>query len=195
MRFQPTRALCAILFVVAIGFTAAARAQETEGKAEEHEGSGWASTIAKTLNFAVLAGGLGYVLRKPVAAYLSDRGTSIRKDLTSAAELRAESERNLAQVREQLARLPGEIEGLRRRGADELAQEKVRLAEATVRERDRVVERTRREIDLQFRIARRTLLEHVTDVAMRIARTRIEREISPEDQARLIDRYSSEVRP
>lgn len=165
-----------------------------EASEAEHD-AGWGPTIAKTINFAVLAGILVYFLRTPFAGYLTGRSETIRKDLVDAASLRTSSERQLAEVRERLARLPAEIDGLQRRGQEELAQERVRLADATARERDRVLERTRREIDAQFRAARRELLEHVADLSMKLARTRIEREITPEDQSRLIERYASEVRP
>jgi F0F1-type ATP synthase membrane subunit b/b' len=97
-------------------------------------------------------------------------------------------------VRVRLAALPGELETLRRRGEEELAAERVRMAEATRREREHVVERTRREIDLQFRVARRRLLEHTAELSVRVARSRLERDITPDDQARLIERYAAEVR-
>ena len=160
----------------------------------EHD-AGWGPTIAKTINFAVLAGILVYFLKTPLTGYLTGRSETIRKALVDAASLRTSSEAQLAEVRDRLTRLPAEIDGLQRRGQEELAQERVRLAETTARERDRVLERTRREIDTQFRAARRELLEHVADLSMTLAKTRIEREITPEDQSRLIERYASEVRP
>ena len=126
--------------------------------------------------------------------YLRTRGETIRRGLTDAAALKASAEAQLAQVRVRLSALPAELDALRRRGQDELADERVRLADATAREKQRLIDRTHREIDLQFRIARRQLLEHSADVAMRLARARIERDITPEDQTRLIDTYASEVR-
>jgi F0F1-type ATP synthase membrane subunit b/b' len=68
------------------------------------------------------------------------------------------------------------------------------MAEATTRQKQQMLDRTRREIDLQFRIAHRRLLEHTAHLAMRLARVRIERDITPADQTRLIDRYASEIR-
>lgn len=203
------RALCALLLVLTVALVAAPaaalaagpRATQESAAAPEHgsgEGeasSGWASTIAKAFNFAALAALLAYFLKSPFVGYLRGRGDTIRKDLVAAADLRTASERQLAEVQERLARLPAELDALERRGREELGQEKTRLAEATVRERDRVLERTRREIDLRFRVARRELLEHAAELSMRLARARIEREITPDDQVRLIERYATEVRP
>jgi len=182
----------------------AARAQEprVQESAAAHENpageaeasSGWSGTIAKTVNFAALAALLVYFLRTPFVGYLRDRGETIRKDLTDAAALRQAAERQLADVRQRLSALPAELDALRKRGQDELAQERVRLTDATARERASVLERTRREIDLQFRVAHRELLERAAELSMQLARTRIEREITPDDQRRLIERYATEVR-
>jgi F-type H+-transporting ATPase subunit b len=159
---------------------------------EEH--GGWSATIAKAANFAMLAGVLVYFLRSTVVTYLNTRGETIRKDLVDAAALRTEAQEQLTGIQARLGTLPAEIEALKRRGQEDLAAERVRLAEATAREKERVLQHTRREIELQFRIARRQLLEHAADLSMTLARRRIERNITPADQARLVDRYAAEVR-
>lgn len=162
--------------------------------AAEGEGSGWGATIAKAVNFAVLVAILTFFLKKHFVTYIRTRSETIRKDLVDAASLRAVAEQQLAEVGTRFAALPAELEALRRRGQDELAAEKVRLADATAREKVKVLDRTQREIDAQFRLARRTLTGHAAELAMSLARTRVERDITSEDQARLIDRYASEVR-
>jgi len=203
------RAFCAWLFFLAIGvFTcqavthvsaaAASTGAQAEGEhasgGEAEGGGGWSKTIAKAANFAALVALLAYFLKTPVAGYLKTRGETIRHDLVAAAKLRTDAEAQLAAVRSRLAALPAEVAALERRGREELATERTRLADATVREKQRLLDRTRREIDLQFRVARRELMEHTADLAMKLARTRVEREITPDDQTRLIDRYATEVR-
>ncbi len=162
--------------------------------AADGEDSGWSSTVAKAVNLAVLIAVLAYFLKTPIVGYLRTRRETIRKDLVDAASLRAVAEQQLADVRTRLSTLPAEVDALRRRGQDELAAERERLADATVREKAKVLDRTQREIDSQLRSARRQLTEHAAELTMTLARKRIERDITPEDQARLIDRYASEVR-
>ena len=204
------RAFPALLLILTVGFgvlpalTGSAAAEPRvapqaegghEGGAGEAEAEGgWGKTVAKTLNFAALAGLLAYFLKTPIVDYLRTRGETIRRGLTDAAALKASAEAQLAKVRVRLSALPAELEALRRRGQDELADERVRLADVTAREKQRVIDRTHREIDLQVRVARRLLLEHSAEAAMRLARARIEHDITPEDQTRLIDTYASEVR-
>jgi len=163
--------------------------------AAEEGASGWMPTIAKFVNFAVLVGILVYFLRAPIAAHLKSRGESIRKDLVDSAALRASAERQLGDVRARLVALPAELQELTRRGQQELAEERVRMKDATARAREHLLERTRRDIDLRFRLARRELLEHTADLAVKLARQRIEHTMTSDDQSRLIDRYAAEVRP
>lgn len=183
-----------MIFMIAVVFAAPLMANE-EGAAADS----WAPTIARIINFAILAGGLYYFVGKTIREYLRTRSETIRKDLIDAKTLRTEAEQQLAGVRSRLAALPAELTTLKQRGNEELAAEKVRLADATVAERARVQEQTRREIELTSRLARRDLMAHGVDLSMKLARTRIERDITADDQARLVGDfkiagYKSEVR-
>ncbi len=179
-----TRLLCAL----ALMLLAATPLLASEEAAAD---PGWAPAIAKFINFAILASVVVYFGRSPIADYLRTRSTTIRKDLVDSKTLRAEAEQQLAAVRQRLSVLPGELADMKRRGEEELATEKVRLAEATAHERQRLIDQTRREIELQSRLARRTLVEHGVELSISLARTRIQEDITPDDQARLIDRYAS----
>lgn len=172
----------------------APEAKSTEGAEEQaEENDSWWPAIAKTFNFALLVGILVYYLRSPISGYLQGRRDTIRKDLTDAAALRSTAEKQLTDVRARLAQLPGELDALKRRGQEELAAEAVRMKDATAREREKLIDRTHREIDTQARVARRELVEHTAELAMKLARERVERDITPADQDRLIDRYASGV--
>ena len=46
---------------------------------------------------------------------------------------------------------------------------------------------------MRLRIARRELLELTADRAITVARERIAHAITPDDQARLVDRYASQL--
>ena len=170
--------------MIATSFAAPLMANE-EGAAPES----WAPTIARIINFAILAGGLYYFVGKTISDYLRTRSETIRKDLIDAKTLRAEAESQLTGVRARLSALPAELSAMKQRGNEELAAEKVRLAEATAAERARVQEQTRREIELTSRLARRDLMTHSVDLSMKLARTRIERDITAEDQARLVGEF------
>jgi F-type H+-transporting ATPase subunit b len=177
------------LAVVALGagLSAAEPAGETHGE------SLW-TLIARVANFLILAGGLYYLLRNPLGRYLQARSEQIRSDLAAAAETRREAAARLQQVEERLRVLPSEIAALEARGREEIAAEEARIARAAEAERQRLADQTRREIERQLVAARRALAEHAADLAVGVARARLARELTPEEQMRLIDRYVVQMR-
>jgi F-type H+-transporting ATPase subunit b len=150
--------------------------------------------LARLANFAILAGGLYYLLRRPTAGYLDARSQQIRSDLDYAAQTRTDASARLREIGERLKALPGELEAMRSRGREEAAAEEARLKRVAEAERQRLVEQTRREIDRQLQLARRDLTGHAADLAVAVARTRLTHELTdPALQARLVDRYVSQV--
>jgi F-type H+-transporting ATPase subunit b len=170
-------------------------AGQTAQAAEEHHGGrGLVDTIARLVNFAILAGTLFYVLRSPLRTYLADRSGQIRHDLVHAAEIKQLAAAQIEEIERKMAALPGELEALRAEGARETAAEEARIQAAAAAERDRLLEQTRREIDLQVKVAERELVSHAADLALGLASDRIKQTITDEDQQRLVDRYVQQLR-
>jgi F-type H+-transporting ATPase subunit b len=183
-----SRMLVGALFVVALAST---QVDLLAATGEEHA---IRDTIARLLNFGILVGALVYFLKSPIAAYLSSRDAQIRQDLVAAAELRAAAAAELTEIDRRMQALPAELEALKTQGAEDVRAEKARMAQAAVIERQRLLEQTRREIDMRLRIARRQLFELAAQLAVTVARDRIARNITPEDQLRLVDRYTSQLK-
>jgi F-type H+-transporting ATPase subunit b len=164
--------------------------------AAEHapEEGGLMKTVAKLFNFALLVGVLVYFLKAPIAGYLETRGAGIRAGLVAAATVRETATAQLAEIQRKMQSLPGELEALRARGADDLRAEQARIAEAARAERDRVLEQTRREIAMRLGIAKRQLTEDAAELAVGVAEQRIRRSITSEDQLRLVDRYAAQLK-
>ncbi len=166
-----------------------------DGHSEEAEHpEGALPTVARLLNFGLLAGVLVYFLKGPTAAYVGSRSTQIRQDLVTAAEMRAAAETQLADIDKKIKGLPAELDALRQRGAEDVAAERERIAQAAALERERLLEHTRREIQMQLRIAHRELVAHAAQLAVDVARTRIVSTITPDDQMRLVDRYAAQLK-
>lgn len=176
----------------------AASAEQAHAEEAEHHdesiggmimGMGW-----PVANFIILVGTLYYFLNQPLKDYLASRSTTIRKDLVEAASLKASANEQLATIEQKLQALPGELDKLRKRGAEEIQAEEQRIAAAAAADRDRLLEQTRREIDLQVRLAKKEILEHAADLSVQLAGERIKKEVTPADQDRLVDRYLSQVK-
>lgn len=175
-----------------------ALAQEHAAEAGEHHdeslggmilGMGWPMA-----NFIIFAGTLYYFLNQPIRDYLANRSATIRKDLVEAAEIKTTAQSQLAAIEQKLQALPGELAALRTRGAEEIAAEEKRIAAAAAAERDRLLEQTRREIDLQVRLAKKDILEHAADLSVQLATERIKKDVTADDQKRLVDRYLTQVK-
>ncbi len=149
--------------------------------------------IARLLNFGVLVGALVYFLKGPITGYLAGRSAQIRQDLVTAAEMRQAATAQLEAIHQKLAALPAELAALETRGEEDVVAEKVRIAQTAAAERQRLIDRTRREIDTRLRMAKRDLTEYAAALAVSVAQDRIARTITPEDQLRLVDRYSSQL--
>ena len=172
-----------------------ANADQSPEHAGEHpaEHGGLSALLWPAANFIVLVGALWWFLRAPLAAYLADRHQSIRRDLVDAANVKAAAAEQLAEIERKLHALPGELDALKRRGAEEIAAEEQRIAALAAAERDRLLEQTRREIDLQVRLAKRALVDHAAELSVQLAGERIQQTITPADQDRLVDRYLHDV--
>ena len=170
----------------------AAKAADDHGAEDDH-GDGWMPTVWKIANFAILVGVLVYFLRTPLMTYLNGRIGMVRVDLVTAAQTREAATRALAEIDAKLKALPAELAALKQRGAEDIAAERVRIREAAETERQRLLEHTRREIDMRFRVAKRELRELTANLAVGVASERIKASITPEDQARMIDRYSAQL--
>jgi F-type H+-transporting ATPase subunit b len=150
--------------------------------------------VAKLLNFALLVGLLVYFLKTPIAGYLTARSAQIRQDLVTAAEMRRTATAELDGIHRKLAELPAELAALKARGEEDVTAEKIRIADAAKQERERLLDQTRREIEMRLRIARRELTEYAADLAVSVAQERIRKTITPDDQLRLVDRYTAQLK-
>lgn len=159
---------------------------------EKHEESIW-PFVGKIFNFAVLAGGLVYLLRKPFGEYVIRRGQEVRADLSSAEKLKADATAKIAEIEARMKTLPAEIEALSARGRADIAAEEQRIRELAATEKQRLLDQAAREIDQRVRTAHRELVEHAADLTIGVARTKIQNEITDADRSRLVDRYLSQV--
>ena len=182
----------AALHGVTLSADQAARGEQATEQPQETE-SIW-GPIARLFNFLVLAGVLYYFARQPIATYLAERSGQIRRELVTASEMEKTAASQIAELERKMAALPGEIALLKTRGQEEIAAEEARIQQAAAAERERLLEQTRREIDLQLRVAHRELVEHASNLAVGLATDRIKKTITPDDQARLVDRYLQQVK-
>jgi F-type H+-transporting ATPase subunit b len=201
-RFVTAARLFALALALVTVEPALARAEGEGEAAAEHEGAGEAEAAPKLdtgklalqlINFALLAGIIGWFGGKAINKALLARHQQLKADLASASEARSSAERRVAEQDKRLTSLETEIEAIRTGIKQEAEDEKQRLI-ATAEERaKRIGEETKFLLDQQVKEAELTLRREVAEAAVKIAEQIVIKSLDGRDQQRLLDSFVTDV--
>ena len=159
-----------------------------------HEAKGWVATdTQRVLNFVVLAGGLFFILRKPVAQALSSRIKGIQDQLQDLEVRKQAAEKDLAAYSEKIALLEKEAETIVADYIRQGEEAKVRIVAEAKIAAERLEEQAKRHIEHEFKTARDRLQAEIIEKALVKAEARLKERITDEDQDRLVDEYLAKV--
>ena len=165
------------------------------GGGEHHVDSGviLKDFIWRCVNFAVMAGLLGYFVSKPIRNGLQNRRAEIEKALADANAARAAAEAKAREYQEKLAKAAAEIDtiyaAIRREG--ELERDRI-LASAT-----EMAAKIEQEADSKAASAvaraRAELRAEAARLAVELAEELLSKNVTAADQKRLVDEYMQKV--
>ena len=142
----------------------------------------------KFVNLAIfIACGL-YLHRRfgrPIREALRARSEGIKRELQRAREERDQALAKLAEVEARFEKLDAEVAAVKEKAKAEADAEKARLRAATDSEIAKLREQATREIESAGKAARHELRRFAAEESVRIAEEILEKEIRPEDDARL----------
>lgn len=142
----------------------------------------------KFVNLAIfIACGL-YLHRRfgrPIREGLRARSEGIKRELQRAREERDQALAKLAEVETRFEKLDAEVAAVKEKAKTEAEAEKARLRAATESEIAKLREQATREIESAGKAARHELRRFAAEESVRIAEEILEKEIRPEDDARL----------
>jgi F-type H+-transporting ATPase subunit b len=161
---------------------------------DEPRGEDKHQNVYDWINFLILVGVLGYLLRKPVAAFLTERSASIRKGLDEGRRALEASQAQLRVVEEKLARLEQEIASFKASSAQEMALERQRLEQATAREGEKILASARARIETATRAAKVELQAFAAGQAVELAEEMIRRSLDDAGRERLVARFVEGVK-
>jgi len=142
----------------------------------------------KFLNLAIFIG-VGFLLHwrfgRPIREALRARSEGIKRELQRAREERDLAFAKLAEVEARFEKLDAEVAAVKEKATAEAAAEKARLQAATEAEIAKMKEQAKREIESAGKVARHELRKFAAEESVRMAEEILEREIRPEDDARL----------
>lgn len=149
--------------------------------------------VFQLINFAVLAGILGWFGGRAINSALLARHMQLKADLVAASDARAAAELRVAAQGKRLESLETEIEAIRVGIKQEAESEKQRLI-ATAEERaKRIGEETKFLLDQQVKEAEATLKREVAEAAVKIAEALVIRSLDGRDQQRLVDTFIADA--
>ena len=155
---------------------------------------GWLATDTyRVLNFAVLAGGLVFLLRKPVAQALGSRIKGIQAQLEDLEAKKAAAEKVLSEYNAKISRLSQESEGIVAEYIRQGNEAKARILKEAEVSAFKLEEQARRNIENEFEVAKQRLQQDIFEKAMIKAEEIIKKNITADDQSRLVDEYLDKV--
>jgi F0F1-type ATP synthase membrane subunit b/b' len=189
-------AFAALVLLLFVKFPASAQQHESQAqKAAESTGEtehgpsifwGW-------LNFLLLAGGLGYLIKKNAGPYFAKRSLEIRKGMVEAEAESAASDAKVAEVDRRLANLQAEIEALRRGAQQEAEADAQRVRREAAAEMAKIQSHVAEEIASAAKSATLDLRRYSADLALGLAEQKIAARLSPEMQDRLVGGFVADM--
>ena len=161
-------------------------AQESQGSAE---GESPTTMILLWVNFAILAGGLAWLIRKFGTPFLEARGAKIQRDLTDAAELRKKADAQAADVDKRLMNLDASLAEMRADSKKETDAQQRRIAEQTEGEIAKIRANVEQEIAAAGKAARAELKSFAAQLAIQLAEQKIQSRITPDVDDRLLKAF------
>lgn len=161
-----------------------------QGEAE-HKSGGPAEVSVwwKWANFAILAGGLGYMIAKNAPAYFATRNEEIRKGLEEGAELQREANARTAAMEARLKNLESEISELRAKAKAEIANEGDRVQAETAAAVAKIQAHAENEIASAAKNERAVLKTYAADLALKMAEEKLRGQLNSQADAGLIQGF------
>jgi F-type H+-transporting ATPase subunit b len=149
----------------------------------------------RVINLLVFVIVLIYIFRNKirVGKVFDDRAATIVKELEQARRDKEEAQQKLAEVESRLSRLDQEIARIRQEADLEGARERERIREAAAADAEKMKQTAQREIEGAMKAARTELRAFVAENSVQMAENIIRREIRPEDNTRMLNKYIDEL--
>jgi F-type H+-transporting ATPase subunit b len=172
----------ALLLLLVLCATARAYAAE-QGSTAAHE---HAVELFEWMNFAIVAGLLGWVFLKVTPPIFRDRAETISRAITTAAAAKAEADRQLRDAEGKLARLQDEVAQLQVTAEQEAKAEAERIRNVTNSDAQKIRAAGKAEIEAAERAARLALKAIAANLAVDRAESLLARQLTPQTQEALL---------
>jgi F0F1-type ATP synthase membrane subunit b/b' len=149
--------------------------------------------VFRWLNFALVFGGLGYLIAKFGGPYFRAHAAEIGDAIRQAADARAAAERELKQAEQQLASLDLEVQDMRRAAVKESGAETERIRELTRVDTEKIAQAAQAEIESAERYARHELRALTARLATEQAAAMLQTQMTPTAETALFRTFVGQL--
>jgi F-type H+-transporting ATPase subunit b len=170
-------------------------AQAAAKHGEGHEESPMPNEIWwKWANFAVLAGGLGYLAGRHAGPFFRARTQEIQSGIAEATKVRADAEARAAEIESKVGNLAAEVDGLRASSRQEIASEAARVQAETQAQIAKIQARAQMEIESASKHASMQLKATAAQLALQLAEQQVRQKLDQATHEQLVNGFISDIR-
>jgi F-type H+-transporting ATPase subunit b len=144
-------------------------------------------------NFLLLAGLLGYLIKKHGGPLLASRSEQIRQNLKAGEKAKAEADARAAAVEARIKNLDRDIAEFRTSSLADLEREAQRIRQQTESELTRIEQHTAAEIVTIGKKIRLELRREAASLAMDLAEQKLRARMSPDAQSTLVNNFNGDL--
>ena len=182
-----------LLAIALVGFfLTSIPALAAEGPAEESSGL-TPETIFRWLNFAIVFGGIAYLIAKHGSSFFRANAKAIAASITEASAAKEEADRELREVEAKIARLDQEVAGLWEGARRDSAVEVERLIASGRAEAEKIKQAARGELAASERAAQQELRAIAAAMAVDRAAALVRSRMNGEVRARIFHTFLGEL--
>ncbi|HEX4136629.1 MAG TPA: ATP synthase F0 subunit B [Bryobacteraceae bacterium] len=149
--------------------------------------------LFETVNFLILAGGLGWLIVKQGGPALASRSKEIAEGLASGELAKSEADARAAQVQARLANLDTEVSAIRTSAKEEREREADRIRRDAQADIIRIHHQAELEIESAGKMAQREVRQAAARLAVELAERKVRARMSPEMQSALLQGFLADL--
>jgi len=176
-----------------VGSTLLAGAGEAPSEQNPETKKEGAGELFKVINFLILAGILGFLLRKPMKDFFAQRSATLKRELEEGRKALEASQAQMRAVEEKLRRLEKEISALSASATQEIDAERQRLRQEAAREAERILESARVRLAAETRSVQLELKFFAAQEALRMAESMLRERLDDATRRELFRQFMTNL--
>jgi len=153
----------------------------------------WKELLFKTMNFVVMIAALYFLLAKPAKNFFMGRRNQIKQSFSDLNTEKDDIEKKYEEYKNRLASLDKEAENIIQEFVADGEREKQKIVEEAHHAAKMISEQAESTIKLEIALAKKELINEISEVAVNMAEDLMQKNITKSDQKVLVDEFLMKV--